>query len=497
MKEENQVQIDIEATERIMPLYQAQNRRIFAVRQNDGIDILVANSTTDEQIKSLQLPKDELYRVIRLSSERMDEVIRTSFRPALIKQQELLVENGQASNTNKFSADSDARLLHRTVIETALDMRASDIHIVPTSRCAYVNFRIDGRIMSFTKIPLSVCENLRNILISDAAIPEVKPYFPVGGKSRFTYKNRQIDIRISIIPCKFGSDINIRLLNNENIGIGDMGMNPKQRSDFLRLMNMTKGLIIITGPTGSGKSTTLHAGLTKIMNGDCLPRGKYFKNICTAENPVEITLEGATQVDINEAVGFTYTKAIKAFLRHDPDIIVVGEIRTLEEAEEAIRAANTGHLVLTTLHTNDAVSAIARLVTLGLNPISLCNCLAAVAAQRLVRRICPHCSEVYELPANCEWREKFNLGSKKIILKRGKGCDKCNHTGYLGRVMIGEILLPSDEFRYAVETGKSLVELKQILRNENFETMIKDGVNKALEHVTTLDEMDRLIGDVV
>lgn len=497
MKEENQVQIDIEATERIMPLYQAQNRQIFAVRQNDGIDILVTNNTTDEQIKSLQLPKDEQYRVIRLSKDRMDELIRTSFRPALIKQQELLVENGQTSNTNKLSADSDARLLHRTIIETALDMRASDIHIIPTSKCAYINFRIDGKIMDFTKIPLSVCENLRNILISDAAIPEVKPYFPIDGKSRFTYKNRQVDIRISVIPCKFGSDINIRLLNNENINIGDMGMNRQQQSDFLHLMNMTKGLIIITGPTGSGKSTTLHAGLMEIMNDDGSSQGKYLKNICTAENPVELTLEGATQVDINESVGFTYTKAVKAFLRHDPDIIVVGEIRTLEEAEEAVRAANTGHLVLTTLHTNDAVSAIARLVTLGLNPISFCNCLAAIVAQRLVRRICPHCSETYELNANCEWRKKFNLGNEKIVLKRGKGCDKCNHTGYFGRVMISEILLPSDELRYAVETGKSLVELKRILHNENFETMVKDGVNKALEHITTLDEMDRLIGDVV
>lgn len=425
------------------------------------------------------------------------QLVMKYIHPILISVHAETIESGGINNAaenitdiNSFQARSDISGVFNDLIRAAVELRASDIHILPSGEMADVHYRIDGKKRKYTEIRLESLETLRNYMVALAKIPEKGPRVPLEGKARCTYDGREIDIRLNIVRLENGlSDINIRILDNVSLPITELGLAQKMEEQFQHLFEMTKGIVLVVGPTGSGKSTTLYAG---VKSSDYQSR-----NYCTVEDPVEQKMEGITQVSINEEAGATYPVVLKSFLRHDPDVIVVGEIRDYEVAKIAFEASNTGHLVLSTLHTNNALSVIPRLLDIGIRPIAICDSLAAVLAQRLVRKVCPECGKEYFLPAGHPWRKQFELGDGEIQLRKGQGCAMCDHTGYKGRVVIAELLTLSPPLRDAIEKGKSLMEIQEIAQKEGFRPMLEDGIEKALSGVTTFEELKPFLNDIV
>ena len=365
------------------------------------------------------------------------------------------------------------------ILMQAIKDRASDIHIEPFKNKIIIRYRIDGVLYEIPPparhlLPaiVSRIKILSNLDIAERRLPQDGVFF-------VKVDNKGIDIRVSTIPAIFGEKVVLRILDKSAtpLNLGDLGFDPEELEKFRRAINSPHGLILITGPTGSGKTTTLYAALNEIKS----PR----KNITTVEDPVEYKLEGINQVQIKPNIGFTFAGALRAFLRQDPDIIMVGEVRDLETAQICIRASLTGHLVLSTLHTNDAPSAISRLIDIGLEPYLISSSLIMVGAQRLVRRLCPECKEAYETtPALAK-----DLGIKQELLYKPKGCDYCGHTGYRGRVAIYEIILMNDKLRELIARGASLGEIKDKIKELDLKTLLKSGLKKAEEGMTSVEEV--------
>jgi len=365
------------------------------------------------------------------------------------------------------------------ILMQAIKDRASDIHIEPFKNKINIRYRIDGVLYEIPPparhlLPaiVSRIKILSNLDIAERRLPQDGVFF-------VKVDNKGIDIRVSTIPAIFGEKVVLRILDKSAtpLNLGDLGFDPEELEKFRRAINSPHGLILITGPTGSGKTTTLYAALNEIKS----PR----KNISTVEDPVEYKLEGINQVQIKTNIGFTFAGALRAFLRQDPDIIMVGEVRDLETAQICIRASLTGHLVLSTLHTNDAPSAISRLIDIGLEPYLISSSLIMIGAQRLVRRLCPECKEAYETtPALAK-----DLGIKQELLYKPKGCDYCSHTGYRGRVAIYEIVLMNDKLRELIARGASLGEIKDKIKELGLKTLLKSGLKKAEEGITSVEEV--------
>lgn len=389
-------------------------------------------------------------------------------------------------------ANSDVSTMFNNILKAAIESRASDIHIMPTGKEANVFFRIDGHKRIYTQLKkVSSLEVLKNYIVAASKIPESKgPKAPLQGQGRYKYNDREIDIRVNILRTNENQpDINVRLLDNSVININQLGMNEDNLVRFKELFNMTKGIVLVVGPTGSGKSTTLYAGIH-----NC---NFHERNFLTVEDPVEQNMDGVTQIDVNNEAGASYEAVLKSFLRHDPDVIIVGEIRDLAVARIAFEASNTGHLVFSTLHTNDAISAVPRLVDMGIRPMAICDALAAVLAQRLVRKVCPKCAQEYSLPHDHKWRKLFKLGDGEITLKRGKGCQECSGTGYKGRSVMTELLILSPELRDSIEKNEGLYALRKKATSEGYTPMLQDGIKKALSGETTFTELEPFVTDIV
>jgi len=365
------------------------------------------------------------------------------------------------------------------ILMQAIKDRASDIHIEPFKNKINIRYRIDGILYEIPPparhlLPaiISRIKILSNLDIAERRLPQDGVFF-------VKVENKGIDIRVSTIPAIFGEKVVLRILDKSStpLNLGDLGFDPEELERFRKAIISPNGLILITGPTGSGKTTTLYAALSEIKS----PR----KNISTVEDPVEYKMEGINQVQIKPNIGFTFASALRAFLRQDPDIIMVGEVRDLETAQICIRASLTGHLVLSTLHTNDAPSAIARLIDIGLEPYLISSSLIMVGAQRLVRKLCPECKEAYETtPALIK-----DLGIKQELLYRPKGCSYCGHTGYRGRVAIYEIIIINDKLRELIAKGASLGALKEKIKELDFPTLFKSGMKKVEEGLTSVEEV--------
>jgi type IV pilus assembly protein PilB len=298
-------------------------------------------------------------------------------------------------------------------------------------------------------------------------------------------KGKEMDYRVSVLPTLFGEKVVLRLLDKSNLQLDmtKLGFDPDQLVDFQHAIHMPYGMVLVTGPTGSGKTTTLYSALSEL--------NKTTENISTAEDPVEFNLEGINQVQMHEEIGLTFANALRSFLRQDPDIILVGEVRDFETAEIAIKAALTGHLVLSTLHTNDAPSTINRLLNMGVEPFLVSSSLNLVVAQRLARRICNNCREPLEISR--EQLEK--LGSipselpDPVMLSKGKGCDLCSNTGYKGRVAMYEVMLMKDSLKELVLQGASAMEIKREAVQSGMKTLRRSGINKLLNGTTTIEEV--------
>ena len=416
--------------------------------------------------------------------------------PILLEHLSSTISKATSGNISEAVLDSEARKFYTTIINAGVAKRASDLHIIPCSDHAEVKFRVDGVQHHYINIPLDTLEKTCNILKNDGKISVTHPNEPVDGKVRYSPSQGKIpddgiDLRISIIPSKKGPSLNVRYLSSKLYTFDELGMTPASIQAFSEILDLPSGLVIQTGPTGSGKSTTLYAGLGYIH--------KSMRNIITAEDPVEILMDGIIQIDVSPDSRLDFASALKASLRHDPDVIVVGELRDEPTAALAVRAANTGHLVLTSLHTNDSVGTFERLINLKVDSYSIGEVVAAVMGQRLVRVLCPHCKEEYELDLSSEEARlyRFPQSEGKIKLYRAKGCVACDNTGYHGRVAINEILIIDPKLRNLIQRHATRQVIEEHLRECKFRTMYHDGLAKVIAGVTSLDEMTEFAKDTI
>lgn len=395
------------------------------------------------------------------------------------------------NSASEFKTIDEIEVKVANILHNAIKERASDIHLFSIGNEGALTYRVDGHIRLIETIEYSVylrlIERLQDPAITD--IHDTNPDVPRSGKTHMSFDGVDYEFRINIEPSKHGLDCNLRLLNNEMRDIDALGLNTTSKDQLMRLINLKQGMIIFTGPTGSGKSTTMYA-LLDILK-------KRWLNIFAIEDPVEYIVPGITQLDVDIEKGITYKAAIASSLRHDPDVIVIGEMRSLEEAEDAFIAANTGHLVFSTLHTNSAVSAVSRLATMGIDRFSICESLTAVVGQRLIRCLCPKCKVKYQLSLGDPARKSLGLGSEPVQLYAPVGCDYCKGTGYYGRTVITEIFRLNHEIRDMIQRETTTYELTQMAEQYGFVSMVKNAIGKMLDGDTSLEEVMQIYDSVL
>jgi general secretion pathway protein E len=375
------------------------------------------------------------------------------------------------------------RLLNALLME-AVKEKASDIHIEPYETVLDVRFRIDGLLTKVLSPPKIIHEALISRIKIMAGLDIAEKRLPQDGRIKLLIGGKNIDIRVSIIPTALGERAVLRLLDRQAgiLTLEMLGLSDSILNSFKLALSRQNGIILVTGPTGSGKTTTLYASLLKLNTED--------RNIITVEDPVEYQLSGIGQMQVNPKIGLTFATGLRSILRQDPDIMMVGEIRDLETAEIAVHASLTGHLVLSTLHTNDAPSAITRLIDMGIEPFLVASSVICVLAQRLVRIICPHCKESYT-PSRQEL-EFLGCNDQSILLYRGKGCEKCLGKGYLGRTGIYEFLEITPEIRTMIMDRKDAQSIKAAAMKSGFKTLQKDAIEKIIKGITTIEEVLRV-----
>ncbi|HNZ18115.1 MAG TPA: type II secretion system ATPase GspE [Candidatus Hydrogenedentes bacterium] len=376
------------------------------------------------------------------------------------------------------------------LITGAIRERASDIHVEPFERDVRVRYRIDGVLYEKLAVPksqqaavISRIKIMANMNIAEHRLPQ-------GGRIKIRLSGKEIDIRVSVIPVAFGERVVMRILEKGTFlfGLEELGLSKQDYAVFDRMIMSSHGIILVTGPTGSGKSTTLYAGLQRVNSPD--------KNIITVEDPIEYQMPGIGQIQVRDRIGLNFAAALREILRQDPDIILVGEIRDHETAEMAVQASLTGHLVFSTLHTNDSAGAITRLVNMGIEPFLVSSSTIAIMAQRLVRRVCPECREEYE-PKPESWVE---LGlraddAKGLTAWRGTGCDKCQGRGYYGRIGIFELLVMSPQIQELTLKGVDSNVIKREAVREGLRTLRADGAAKVRAGISTIEEVLRVTRD--
>ncbi|MBI4835289.1 MAG: Flp pilus assembly complex ATPase component TadA [Planctomycetes bacterium] len=388
------------------------------------------------------------------------------------------------SSVESAADQAPVRKLLNLILNHAIKDRAADIHFEPFEKEFKVRYRVDGVLYEMSPPPLTLApaiisriKVMANLNISETRLPQ-------DGRIPLNVSGRSIDIRVSTLPTMFGESVVLRILDKSVVAldIDNLGMRPDDSKLIKNLLNLPNGIIVVTGPTGSGKTTTLYSALNFLND--------VKWKIITTEDPVEYDLPGIVQCPIHEDIGVTYGACLRSILRQDPDVILVGEIRDQETARMSIEAALTGHLVLTTLHTNDAPASITRLLDLGIEPFLLTATVEAVIAQRLIRRICPHCKEEYE--PSPDLLAELNLTTDETKGKKfyyGKGCNQCNNIGYLGRVAIYEVMLVTDKVETLINEHASTEKVRITAREEGMRTLRESGILAIYDGITTIEEV--------
>ncbi|MCM3765453.1 GspE/PulE family protein [Neobacillus niacini] len=435
------------------------------LRLSTGFQIEPAISTKDEIIRAI----NKYYNV----DDDFDELLGE------------LPEKDRTRTDDITDLDSPIVRLVNQLLSNAVVQRASDIHIDPQETKVVVRYRIDGVLRTERVLPKSMQSvfTARIKIMSNLDITEHR--IPQDGRIKLNLDFHPVDLRVSTLPTVYGEKIVMRLLDMGSTlnNINKLGFNALNLKRFNEMIEKPTGIVLITGPTGSGKSSTLYAALNK-LNSDAV-------NIITVEDPVEYQLEGINQVQVNQNVGMTFAAGLRSILRQDPNIIMVGEIRDKETAEVSIRASLTGHLVLSTLHTNDSLGTVTRLLDMGVEPFLLAATLSGIVAQRLVRKVCQDCMEEQE-PSKREQEIFARRGMKIDKVIRGKGCASCNMTGYKGRIALHEVLVISDDMRRVIMDGESFQKLREIAVKNKTIFLIDDGMLKVKQGLTTTEEVLRV-----
>lgn len=438
---------------------------IEELRMSTGYQIVPAIATKD----SLQRSIAKYYDFQESLDEAMDDILPEE----------------AAEEAGITDEDSPVVRLVNQIISNAVTERASDIHFDPQEVELKIRYRIDGVLMTERSLP----KHMQNVITARLKIMAnlniTENRIPQDGRIKMTINFKPIDIRISTLPSVHGEKIVMRILDLSTAidRLDKIGFTERNEHIFREMIAKPNGIVLITGPTGSGKSSTLYAALNQL--------NEETVNIITVEDPVEYQLAGINQVQVNETIGMTFATGLRSILRQDPDIVMIGEIRDFETAQISIRASLTGHLVLSTLHTNSAVAALTRLLDMGVEPFLIASSLSGVVAQRLVRRVCRDCAETVELTE----REQDIFAQANIeadIVQRGRGCINCNQTGYRGRTAIHEVLPITDEIRELIMQSASASEIREHVKEQGMLFLLNDGLQKAKQGITTTEEVLRV-----
>lgn len=459
----------------IMPMRREENDLFLAMA--DPMDYLAIEEirmATGLQIIPAIATRDALQRVITQYYE-LDESIDDAL-------DQLQPTEAEIEESDIFLEDSPIVKLVNQIISNASAKGASDIHVDPQENDIKIRYRVDGVIITERTLP----KNMQNVItarlkiIANLNITESR--IPQDGRIKVHLSSKSIDIRISTLPAVYGEKVVMRILDfSDSLNHLDrLGFTPNNLKTLQHMIDQPNGIVLITGPTGSGKSSTLYAALNKLNSEEV--------NIITIEDPVEYQLAGVNQVQVNDKVGMTFASGLRSILRQDPDIVMIGEIRDYETAQIAVRTSLTGHLVLSTLHTNSAVEALTRLIDMGVEPFLISSSLSGVIAQRLIRRVCRDCSTTVEPTAN--ERDLFHsVGMEITELRHGKGCGSCNGTGYRGRLAIHEVLPIDEEIRVLINKSSGTNEIREIAKENGMLFLLEDGLLKVKQGITTIDEV--------
>lgn len=396
-------------------------------------------------------------------------------------------EDSDISQLKNAGEDAPVVKLVNLILSEAIMRGASDIHLEPYEKDYRVRYRVDGVLYDIMQPPIRLKSALSSRVKIMAELDIAERRLPQDGRIKLRVKDKSIDLRVSTLPTLFGEKIVMRILDqsNLNLDLSMLGFEEKAMKDFQSAINSPYGMVLVTGPTGSGKTTTLYSALSTV--------NKVDVNIMTAEDPVEYNLKGINQVHVRENIGLTFAAALKSFLRQDPDIVMVGEIRDYETGEIAVKAALTGHLVFSTLHTNDAPSTIQRMLNMGIEPFLISASVVLILAQRLARKICDECKEEENVPERALLDIGFpkeEIGSFKCY--KGKGCQACGDTGYKGRRALYEVMPMSENLKEMVLKGASAAELRKAAVEEGMKTLRMSGLTKIKEGITTMEEVLRV-----
>ncbi len=464
---------------------------LFAMLQRGEKNVMVVNNPLDGDVLStgeLLFP-DEF--VVQIATESMmKNILREHYDLSTddVAEDELNSDESDIDKLKDMASEAPVIKYVNTLIDTAVKRRASDIHMEPFDEGFHIRFRIDGILNEYEITPLNMQAAIvsRTKLLAGLDIAERR--IPQDGKISLRVSGKEIDLRVSTMPTVYGEGVVIRILEKENIllEMSKLGMPPKVETSFRDMITIPDGIILVTGPTGSGKTTTLYCALNHINSGS--------NKIITLEDPVEYQLRGINQIQVRPEIDLTFAKGLRSIVRQDPDVIMVGEIRDLETAEIAVQSSLTGHLVFSTLHTNDAISAVARMIDMGVERFLISSSLRAILAQRLVRCICQECKEV---KGNISEYLGHKPDHEDFILYKGAGCDYCSDTGFVGRVGVYEFLLISDALGKGISQGNDLLDLRKIAEDEGFLTMFADGLQKVKAGITTFSEVVRVTRSVM
>ena len=474
----------------------ARSYGVIPVEVEDGTLKLAMKNPLDYQtVESLQFILGHTILPVPVDPDQFDAELARYYPEKTDSVADIIAEMGpEEEGAGEDSGKSDEDRANEApivrfvdvILQQAIKDKASDIHFEPFEKSFRIRYRVDGALYEMPPPPKSLAVPVisRVKIISGLNISERRR--PQDGRIQLKIGGKPIDLRVSCLPTSYGESVVLRVLDRTvvNLDLEALGMGNDVLEKLREIVHLPNGILLVTGPTGSGKTTTLYSALKEVNN----PADKLL----TAEDPVEYDLEGIMQVPINEGVGMTFGKALRAFLRQDPDRILVGEIRDFETAQIAIEASLTGHFVFSTLHTNDAASAVTRLVDMGVEPFLICSSLSAVLSQRLIRKVCKNCKTFYEPTDDDLERLKIDreqVGNRKFVY--GKGCPACNNTGYKGRKALCELMVVSPQIRELIYENASMVEIREKAREQGMRTLREDGLLAIFNGETSVDEVVR------